>query len=400
MKKYVGPTLIGHSASKVLRLLVDLFSHLTVSRYTSKLAAIVLLFLSVASTQPLYAQLQPNSLLLVDPAGGSGSRGALLVVDPTTGNRTVFSDFGSASQGPLGAGPCSVAVLGAGDALFVLDNKAGTNRRGVLFKVDPGSGIRQTFTDFGNSAQGALGVSPNCVATTNGILGTAAAILVIDSRAGTNGYGALFSVDPITQTRSIVSDLGNSSQGPLGVQCVSVIAPAESLGLILVVDSKGGTNQHGAILVVNPLNGQRTLMSDFGNPGQGPVGAHPVSAALSPGILGLSNTILILDSQAGSNAQGALFVLDASGSRTLLSDFGNYIQGPNTRSTAGGGVQQLAVVSGTQILVTDSSAGLFAKGALFSIDPSSGFRGLLADFAESLEGPTVTQNPIGIGWWP
>jgi hypothetical protein len=114
-------------------------------------------------------QLQLGSLLLVDPVGGTGLHGSLLVIDQTTGDRTAFSDFGVSAQGPLGAAPCSVAVLpgllGPGDALFVLDSKAGTNNKGVLFTVEPGTGIRQIFTDFGNPAQGPLGQSPSSIAT-------------------------------------------------------------------------------------------------------------------------------------------------------------------------------------------------------------------------------------------
>jgi hypothetical protein len=372
------------------------------SKFKSKLLFITLVTLSLATIQVARAQLQLGSLLLVDPAGGTGAHGSLLVVDQTTGDRSVFSDFGAPAQGPLGVSPCGISVLpgllGLGDTLFVLDSKAGTNNRGELFRVDQGTGIRQIFTDFGNGAQGPLGQSPVSLATTNGLLGIGATILVLDSEAGTNGRGALFSVDEVTQNRQIINDLGVSSQGPLGVQCSAVITAPGLLGLgtaeTLIVDEKGGTNQRGAILLVNIVTGQRTLLSDFGNSKQGPLGAHPVAAAVSPAILDLTNTVLVLDSQAGTNGRGALFVLNSSGFRILLSDFGDYTSGP-----LGGQAQQVAVVNGTEIVLTDNAAGLFSKGALFSVDPSSGFRSLLADFAEVLEGPTLSQSPIGIGWW-
>jgi hypothetical protein len=286
------------SLGQVFSHLARVLAHRFLDGYGSKLGAFVLLSLSISSIQAAHAQLQLGSLLLVDPAGGTGLHGSLPVIDQTTGDRTVFSDFGVSAQGPLGAAPCSVAVLpgllGLGDALFVLDSKAGTSNKGVLFTVEPGTGIRHN--------------------------------------------------------RRILSDFGASSQGPLGVQCSAVIAAPGLLGLgttqILVVDEKGGTNQRGAIFLIDSLNGQGKLLSDFGSSSQDPLGAHPVSAAVSPDLLDLSNTVLILDSQAGTNGQGALFVLNSNGFRVLLSDFGDYTEGPYTQpSSGGGGAEPLAVVN-------------------------------------------------------
>lgn len=49
-------------------------------------------------------------ILVIDPSAGTGLLGALFRVDPTTGNRTLLSDFGNAGQGPLGSNPLGVAV--------------------------------------------------------------------------------------------------------------------------------------------------------------------------------------------------------------------------------------------------------------------------------------------------
>ena len=40
--------------------------------------------------------------------------------------------------------------------------------------------------------------------------------LVIDQAAGTGGLGALFRVDLTTGDRTLISDFGNAAQGPLG----------------------------------------------------------------------------------------------------------------------------------------------------------------------------------------
>jgi hypothetical protein len=53
---------------------------------------------------------------------------------------------------------------------------------------------------------------------------TQAPIWVLDARGGTGTRGALFSVDPSSAFRILISDFGASTQGPLGVSPISVAA--------------------------------------------------------------------------------------------------------------------------------------------------------------------------------
>ena len=76
-----------------------------------------------------------------------------------TGVRTMLSDFGNTAQGPLGSKPGGVA-LGPGGAIYVADTDAGTGANGVLFSVDPITGTRTIVSNFGNAAQGATGTDP------------------------------------------------------------------------------------------------------------------------------------------------------------------------------------------------------------------------------------------------
>ena len=156
-----------------------------------------------------------GDILVTDLSVGTGFNGALFRVDPTIGNRTIISDFGNAAQGALGSFPSGVAINTSGDIL-VIDTNAGTSSLGALFTVDPSSGNRAIISDFGNAAQGALGSFPSGVA-----LDTSGEILVIDSSVGTRVRGALFTVDP-SGNRTIISDFGNATQGALGREPVGV----------------------------------------------------------------------------------------------------------------------------------------------------------------------------------
>ena len=251
-----------------------------------------------------------GDILVIDHSAGTSFKGALFRVDQS-GNRTIVSDFGNAAQGVLGSSPRGVAINASGEIL-VIDPTVGTSSKGALFTVDP-SGNRTLISDFGNNTQGALGFSPFGVA-----INTSGEILVADTGAGTSSKGALFSVDP-SGNRTIISDFGNNTQGALGSFPSGLTINAS--GEILVIDSEAGTSDLGALFTVDP-SGNRTLISDFGNNTQGALGSFPIGVANNA-----SGEILVIDPTVGTSSKGALFTVDPSGNRTLISDFGNVTQG-------------------------------------------------------------------------
>ena len=75
----------------------------------------------------------------------------------------------------------------------------------------------------------------------------------------------------------------------------------ESNGTLLVVDNDAGTNTQGALFRVDPVTGARSLLSDFGvGPNQGD---DPRGVAVEA-----SGAILVIDRSAGTGARGALFL--------------------------------------------------------------------------------------------
>jgi cysteine-rich repeat protein len=333
-------------------------------------------------------------ILVIDPDGGTdvpndgktGGNGALFVVDPITGGRTMLSDFGNAAQGPTGSKPGGVA-LGPGGAILIADTDAGTGANGVVFSVDPITGMRTVLSNFGNAAQGPTGIDPFFLAVS-----ATGHILVTDDTGGTDlaldghtgGNGALFRVDPTNGTRTLLSDFGNVTQGPTGVDPVGVaIVPLIREGDALVIDLLAGTNGVGALFSVDPVTGLRTLLSDFGNPQQGPLGFDPVDVTLGP-----HGDILVVDEDRGGGlTPGALFrVNPVNGSRTLLSDFTNATQGPT-----GGTPHGVVLGPDGDILVVTANGGTANRGALFRVDPVTGARTQVSDFGNPMQGPLGSQ---------
>jgi hypothetical protein len=309
-----------------------------------------------------------GNILVVDSNAGTNFSGALFEVNRANGSRVVLNDFGDGSQGLPGKFPWRIAVEKSGQILVVARG-AGTSERGALFRINPTTQIRTILSDFGNPNQGPLGISPNDVAVeANGT------ILVVDVHAGTTGVGALFRVNPTTGIRTLLSDFGqrqNQGERPGSVA-------VEANGNILVV-SQGGTNFSDALFRVNRNNGSRTLLSDFGNAGQGLLGRFANSVAVEA-----SGQILVTYINAGTNNRGSLFrVNPTTGFRTLLNDFGSILQG----QVLGGPPVDVAVEASGQILVVDSSAGSNNRGSLFRVNPITGFRTLFSDFGDPTLGP-------------
>ena len=269
------------------------------------------------------ASLAAETALVIDGDVGPSFQGALFAVDLSTGQRTLLSDFSNVGQGPRGASPFGVALTADGTVL-VIDADAGTESQGGLFMVDPDTGQRTLLSDFGVAGQGPLGENPVGVALT-----ADGGILVVDYDAGTDTQGALFTVDPDTGQRTLLSDFGVAGQGPLGEDPVGVALTID--GTILVSDPNAGVGARGRLFIVNPLTGTRLLLSEFSDAGQGPQGRNPFHLALTA-----DGMILVSDADAGTGLLGGLFSVDPdTGQRTLLSDFGVASQGPLGRTPFG-----------------------------------------------------------------
>jgi hypothetical protein len=337
---------------------------------------------------PVGVALGRRGILVTDKDAGTNQHGAVFLVDPVTGGRTILSDFGDSAQGPTGESPTDI-TRGVGGEILIMDPDGGTDipmdgktgGNGALFKLDQATGHRILLSDFGDAGQGPTGVNPGGVS-----LGTAGFALVADTEAGTGGLGTLFKVDYLTGARTVLSSFGNMGQGAVGADPFFVTLAAT--GGILVTDYNGGTDipldghtgGNGALFSVNPTNGTRTLLSDFGDPAKGPTGVDPVGVAIVP--LTRPGDIMVISPFSGTSAAGELLAVNpATGSRVRVSDFGNAFQGPY-------GNDPVDLAQGTEgdILVVDSNVNS-NYGALFRVNPVNGARTLLSGFNDPTKGP-------------
>ncbi len=250
----------------------------------------------------------------------------LVRVDPATGARAILSDFRDSSQGVLGIEPRGIAIE-AGGAILVIDAQGGPNALGELFRINPQTGFRTSVSRFNTPI---LGLTPTSVAVE-----ATGQILVTDEGHQTTPLGLLFRIDPQSGLRTVLSDFNtgaNTGREPEGVAL-------EADGQILVVDKHAGPLTRGMLFRVDPQTGAREIVTDFGtgaNQGSDPLAlavVPPTQGTLTVvtevvndngGTLGPSDFTM---SVTGGNASPASFPGQGPPGREVTLDPGSYDAG-------------------------------------------------------------------------
>jgi hypothetical protein len=265
---------------------------------------------------------------------------SLLKIDPITGASDTLSDFRDAGQGPTPSRPAPFfggVVVESPSSVLVAHSNFGS--KGAVLRVEVSTGRRTILTDFGDPTQGPLahpaGVTGQLTILPSGDL------LAIDMEI-------LFRVDRVTGMRTIVSDFGDPQGGPL-IDFLTGLAADES-GQVFVSDSRGaGQSGQGAVLRVDTTTGIRTIISDFGDAAQGPTGSAGFLA------VDLAGRIVVSDGQDNR----LVHVDPLTGVRTVLSGFASQPRGLAIEDSGdivvGGGslLQRVDVATGLSTVVAE-----------------------------------------------
>ncbi|MBE1159475.1 hypothetical protein [Dyella acidiphila] len=330
-------------------------------------------------------------LFITDSLGGTAHRGAVLDVNPVTGERRTITDFGNSSQGPVSEGYQTIAWLDAD----VLDSKTPllATMSSTLDVMDPSTGIRTRLSDFNDPAQGPVGGDFGgkelLVLPAKAGAPLQARILVLDPSAGTEESGAIFSVDAAGQ-RKIIVDFGDgTSPVPFSLFHMTYLSD----NTVLVTDSGSGSAEVGlrpAVLYKVDLNtGARTALSTFDNPAQGwvpyPATSDQYWRYLSDVLVSPSGKIFATVSLVRPTPGGFLVEIDpATGRRTVISDFGDQQQG-----RPGFGTNAMSWMPNGLIAVADLTGGQFNNALAFAVDPVTGNRRVITSGIDSSQGPLV-----------
>jgi sugar lactone lactonase YvrE len=206
-----------------------------------------------------------GSILVSDLSAFPAGNGGVIRVDPATGARTSLSHNGAPAGGPKVETPWDIAVAPGGD-IYVIDNGD------KLVRVDPVTGAR-TLVSKNTSPTG----GPDFVWPWGLTFAPNGDVLVSDKQAF-GGSGGIIRVDPVTGTRSTVSQNAAPVGGP------SFQSPGDIFfycGSILVTDQFADS-----VMRIDLATGARTLVSDNANPAGSPQFGYPWGIVALPRPLG------------------------------------------------------------------------------------------------------------------
>ena len=189
--------------------------------------------------------------------GGNFSVGTLISVDPTTNNESTLYNFSGAD----GSNPYGGLIQGKDNLLYGMTNMGGANGDGVLFSYNIITNVNNVLVNF----NGTNGANPygTLLQASNGL------IYGMTYNGGTGNQGVFFSYSPVSGKDTVLIDFspatGYFPQGGL-IEGTN--------GLIYGMTSSGGVNGFGTIFSYNPLSGKDTVLVNFDNTinGRTPVG--------------------------------------------------------------------------------------------------------------------------------
>lgn len=306
--------------------------------------------------------------------GLDNGRRALIRIDPNSGNRDILSGD-EVGPGPVFESP-NALTMEANGALLVADNGLTTATEPGLkrvVRVDRDSGAR-TIVSGSGIAGNIIGSGPEFVVPT-AIAALSDGSLII----GDSGLGAIMQVDPISGNRTIVSEARFGSGPPFLSPWRIAIEPDGSL---IVIDD--GLD---AIIRVNPVTGERSIISDKAGAGSGPSFVNPIAIEVE------ANGILVV---ADEGADAVMRVDPHSGARSIVSggrpDRGS---GPPLLNPV-----SLAIAADGTFLTVDLGGeqpdGSTLPPVIFRITPQSGNRMVVSGGVEGRGSGQALRNPLGM----
>lgn len=332
----------------------------------------VLGVLLLASSLAQAATVEEDDILVIDygtypKSGPPGVGNKLIRVDGKTGVRSVLSDFSDDSQGPGNCCQPSLTGVAVGQGqIFVTDTYSG------LFLVDPRTGHRSLMKFYEGAITGNLG----------GVAVDAFGRVVASLQIAKNGGydSAVVRINPRTGRRVIVTDIPSSSDYAITDVTLEQPTAKHPEGAILIATAARSGESPGvpAMYRVNPVTGDRSVLSWFDIPAQGVVADLRCAVGLAA-----EHSGTILANAGGCDYERNLLVRvdPRSGYRTIVSDFDNPDRGPVGEFLAGAGVQRAGdVIVGAY----DPTTGAYD---LYRVNPQTGRRILFSNSMNPRQGP-------------
>ena len=266
-----------------------------------------LLVMAVALTAPATALAAQCDLIVTNFTG------YVLRIDQS-GLRTMISGNGAPSQdGEFDLGDLRAVAIGPDGDLFVPDAGgfgSGFGSNGGIWRIDPVTGVRTPVSSNGAPA----GTADTDFANPNGIAFADDGSLIVTDYRGGNAGERVLRVNPATGERTLIANNASPSTDGEDFEQLEGLALAPD-GTLYIADSDafdGG----GGVFRVDPVSGTRTVVTNNGFPGTAPDFQTPVAVAFDG-----DGNLLVDDRRTERDYEGTIIRVDpVTGARSLVSD--------------------------------------------------------------------------------
>jgi|SRR5579871_109918 len=176
--------------------------------------------------------------------GGAHNYGTVFSVNPKTGAETVLYSFCS-QDGCTDGGPSEAALIAVNGTLYGTTYGGGAVDRGTVFTLDPSTGVETVLYSFCSKQNCTDGAEPFA-----GLLAAKDALYGMTGDGGTQGFGTVFSLDPVTGREKVLYSFCSEQD------CADGEGSAANLinekGTLYGTTFLGGANGLGTVFALKP----------------------------------------------------------------------------------------------------------------------------------------------------
>jgi uncharacterized repeat protein (TIGR03803 family) len=248
-----------------------------------------------------------GSLYLTAATSGTVNNGAIVKVDPATGNATTVYSFTGGSDGSAPYG----AITSLNGKLFGTTSAGGASGNGTVFTVNPATGTETVLHSF---AGGNDGASPQASP-----LNVAGMLYGTTMGGGASGNGTVFKIDPAAGTETVLHAFAGGRDG--AIPMASLI---DVNGTLYGTTYAGGvTCGCGTVFAIKLTTGNETILHSFANYPTDGLGPAASLIAVNGVLYGTTTDGGIPNNGKQKQGYGTVFAVNTTtGDETILRSFG------------------------------------------------------------------------------
>ena len=323
----------------------------------------------------------------VTTGGGQARLGTIYKINAGTGAYASVADFQRSTGTVMASNPAAGLTSGGDGLLWGSTEKGGSSDLGMLFTLNPATGVVQRVLDFSGTGGATAGAGPSAelVADGNGFLwGVTAA-------GGANNGGVVFKINVLSRIYTLVLEFnGSNGRIPLGRLL------ADGAGNFWGTTSEGGPSQRGTVFRIAMATGVLTTLLEFTGSSGSFLGDGPAGGLSSDGAGFFWGTTY----EGGSSNAGTIFkIATATGAFTSVFSF----DGDGSLGKAPG--ETLTLAADGFFWGATEFGGAEDLGIVFKINRSTGvftrildFTGKDGEYPGANPRSSLIQDPVG-AWY-